>query len=203
MADEQDLVIVGSASGQLEALALREYLEANGVVTHIQGEHHNALLGSFGSFAIALNLMVPRGQLDEARELIEAFRAGAPAEDLDGEFDDGEFDEDRDAENEDERAGGVLTRMGRSKTKAMLLSVLPSFGMGHMYIGAFGRGFFLGMLELLGFGLLGSERLFAGGGLVLLSIAMDAIGSVVELGDRERRRTGPGPELPRAELRDR
>ncbi len=66
-----------TASGSVEAGAIRAYLEDNGIHVFVQGELHNALLGQFGgAAAIDANVMVPRGQLDAARELLEAFRHG-------------------------------------------------------------------------------------------------------------------------------
>ena len=197
--DGHDLARVATASGALEAQALQDYLDAHGILCHVQGLEHNTLLGGMGHFAIELHLLVPESRLPEAAELIEAFRSAEP-----------DFDEDEYHWNEDDEGAldagersknrGIFGRLGRNPATATKLAIIPSLGFGHMYAGAWTRGGILAVTELVGLALLGSSTAL-GIALIALAVGVDLVGSrarIHALGPAEP--VAPRPQLPAARV---
>lgn len=162
--DERDLVKLTDCHNPIEAGALREYLEANGVFAYVQGENHSSMLGAIGSIMIELNVLVTRGDFDEARDLLEAFQNANP-------IDDDDFDEgDEPVElMPPPRAQLSVRNLGKNPVTAAMLGIVPSFGFAHFYTGAFYRGSFLATTEIAGIMLLGTSLML---GISLIATAM-------------------------------
>jgi hypothetical protein len=76
---EDELVFFQKCGSNVEASLLQGLLEENDIYSFIQGEHHRALLGPFGRY-IALNLLVPRSELERAAAVVREARASAASE---------------------------------------------------------------------------------------------------------------------------
>lgn len=152
--------LTGSGS-QMEAGALREYLQQNGVFCFIQGEHHSSIFGSSGVVAVPLNLLVPREDLERARELLIAFRDGEPI-----------FEEEEEYDEPEESIEPM--RRAYSRRKAVILAFFPSFGCSHLYTGAWGRALVLAITQFVGMTMLVYAPAFAL--LVPLAVITDLIG---------------------------
>ncbi len=162
----------------MEASILRGALEASEIFCFVQGEHHRSMLGVMGQY-VALNLMVRRGDLEVARELIreqQRLAAEALAAEAGRESDD-------DARTPD--AGRVKT--GKSKTTARLLAIVPALGAGHHYVGAHGRGVLISIVQAFGINQLVHGKAVFGVVLIVLGVLVDlaAVGSVID--DQSRR----------------
>lgn len=194
--DGHDLVRVATANGALEAQALKDYLKDHDILCHIQGLEHKGMLGNLGHFVIELHLLVPKIHAAAAAELVEAFRNAEP-----------EFDEDDYHWNENDEGAleaselgkdrGVLGTMGRNLNTATSLAIVPSFGLGHMYTGAWSRGGILAITEIFGLAMLGSKTAL-GIALIALAVVVDLVGSrarIHALGPAEA--AAPRPQLPR------
>jgi hypothetical protein len=182
MADPEnrgDLVKVASCGDTVEAGMLRALLEDQGVFCYVQGENHRSMLGMVGSY-IDINLLVPADAAEQARELIEDFRSEAePVLDDDEQMvvpaePDGLVDMDRPGRHADKKA-----------TVALGLSVLFGLGTGHFYVRAPVRGFLLLAAQIAGIVIVGTAPI-AGAVLHFGTRLLDAIGSVMRLGDLQR-----------------
>ncbi len=180
-----DLVYLSTASSQTEAAALRSYLGAHGIHAYVQGEHHSSLLGPLGPFAIELRILVPSGDVDEARELLEAFHAAEP---IDEDIDVGEMHPDEADDEVDEPAARAT-----SPRRAGALAIVPGFGLGHVVTGAPARGFALMALEAVGLMWIVGGDLSRGLLAVIAAVAIDFVGAT----SRARR---DHPDLPTARL---
>ncbi len=188
-----ELIQVGTANGPLEAQALQDYLDAHDILCHVQGTEHSSLLGNMGNLIIELNLMVPRRHAHQAVELIEAFRNATPEFD-EQDYEWNETDDDALAMTEHGKDRGILARIGRDPSTATTLAIVPSFGFGHIYTGAWLRGGILAMTEMIGLAMLGASPL-TGVGLVALAVLVDLFGARARVNAQ-----GPVPEQPRARL---
>jgi len=167
-------VTVATAADAVEAGALREFLVDHGVFCYVQGERHNALLGPVAGIAIALNVMVPRGDAVRALELIEAFHGAEPVE---GEWDQAADDAEQAADEGTASPPARRSNLGKDRGRAALLAIVPSFGFGHFYAGAFGRGSILATTELVGLALLLGGLQPLGAALLALAVVTDLLGS--------------------------
>lgn len=175
MASENDLVTLTNVGDNGEASVLRAYLEHHGIHVYIRGENHRSLLGMVGAY-IELGVMVPQGQLEEAKELFDEYqREQDPAEppEMRGPNRD-QFEDD--SEDEDWKGEADLQYL---KKRAKLAVLIFPFGGGHFSIGARVRGLLLGSVSA--FAILQGIRqpVF----LVLwgLSVAIDLYGSQQQL----------------------
>jgi hypothetical protein len=191
---EHDLVRLTSCGNPVEAGALREYLEANGVQAFVQGEHHSSMLGQMGSFLIDLNVLVQQRQLGEAQGLLEAFENAEPLDEDDGSYDDDDGGGLIELDPNPPRAELRVGRVGRRPKIAALLALVPSFGFAHFYTGAFIRGFILAAVETAGILLL-ATNLTLGIGLIALAIFVDLAAGSTRAGELAAREP---PELPAA-----
>lgn len=66
----QDMVIIGQCSSNVEAKILKSFFEANGILCHIQGED----LYNTPSMRFYMNVMVPDFQKEEAFLLFKEFK---------------------------------------------------------------------------------------------------------------------------------
>lgn len=192
--DERDLVKLTDCHNPVEAGALREYLQANGVFAYVQGENHSSMLGAIGSIMIELNVLVQRGDLDEARDLLEAFTNANPISDEDW-AEDGDGDDDDPVDLVDPpRAQLSISAIGKNPVTAAMLGIVPSFGFAHLYTGAFIRGFLLAATEVGGIMLLGTN-LVLGIGLIATAMFVD-----VAAGAQRAAELRGDPELPPARV---
>lgn len=170
MSDGRDLVHLTTCGNPIEAGALREYLADHGVFAYVQGEHHSSMLGQYGSFLIDLRVLVAEDRLDEARELYQAFREADPVDpdELDAEA--GVVDLDPNPPRAQLVSGG-----GKRPAVAAMLAIVPSFGFGHFYSGAYGRGLFLAAVQAIGVALLTSD--------MVLGVGVIVAAMVIDLGD--------------------
>jgi hypothetical protein len=129
---DYDMVRVASAHDNAEASIYRSYLEQYGIQVYVQGEHHRSMLGMVGTY-IGLNILVPRHQEDEARELLELFEA---ADDQDGAEFRGPFrDEFEDEEEGDDWRASLDYQ--RDVKRVRLAALLFPLGGGHFAAGAY------------------------------------------------------------------
>ena len=164
------LVRLTDGGNSQDAAALREYLESYGIRCVVRGEHHAALLGFMGPAILGLDILVPEDQLEEAVELTRAFQ---------GEWY-GQVDDQPELLEEDEPA---VATPALSSRKAVLLGVVPGFGMAHFYAGASVRGCLLLALQALAVYWLWSVPAFAVC-LIGLSMMVDIGGATVLVGER-------------------
>jgi Putative prokaryotic signal transducing protein len=166
-ANPKELVIVAECGSNMEASMLRAALEASGIFCYVQGENHRSLLGPLGPY-VALNLMVRREDLADARALVDEHRQQAEAALTP------ETPEDRDADAEAVRAA--------MRRRARLLAIFPSFGSGHHRAGAHLRGLVFGAVETFGFYELMRGRAAFGLVLVFFAIVTDfiSVGAVID-----------------------
>jgi hypothetical protein len=191
--DERDLVKLTDCHNPVEAGALREYLQANGVFAYVQGENHSSMLGAIGSIMIELNVLVQRGDLDEARDLLEAFTNANPISDED--WAEGGDDDDDSADLVDPpQARLSISKIGKNPVTAAMLGIVPSFGFAHYYTGAFIRGGLLAVTEVIGIMLLGTN-LVLGIGLIASAMFVD-----IAAGAQRASELRGDPELPPARV---
>jgi hypothetical protein len=172
-----DLVYLATAPNQPEAAALRAYLEAHGIHAYVQGEHHSAMLGPLGAFAIELRILVAERDLETARELLEAYYGAEPVDD---EF---ALAAGEGADEEDEVLAPATPR-SVSPGRAAIFSIVPGFGLGHILTGAAGRGLVLMSLEVLGIMWMVSGELYKGLAVVAVAIHLDLLGSTLRARDQ-------------------
>lgn len=195
---DRDLCVLTIADNPVEAGALRAYLEDNGIFVYVQGEHHSSMLGQYGSFLIELNVMVPRAQLELARDLVVAFREGETV------LDDDELDPEQDValaalvDEDDEDDDDVSALRLKYDLRQVTGYGCLGFGLGHFRASAPGRGLLLAatyLLAFLGVGELGTNWL------VLIPVAMvtDVLGARARV--RELHATASGrARLPSARV---
>lgn len=183
-AEHDGLVLLTTARDNVDAMGIRSVLEAEGIHVFVQGEHHRAMEGMLGIF-VELRVMVPRSQLDDARELLEeaAYAEHLPpeTEPVDEEVDDrsiGRF-RDRASEAEASSASAETDQPRRHPGLALLLSVLIPLGAGHFYAGRRKTAAILGTLLVIDW------ILFAQGWnvtvAVIFLVMFDALGSIVAI----------------------
>jgi len=184
---ERNLVRLTNAGSQMEAGALREYLEQNDIFCFIQGEQHSSIFGAANVVAVELNLLVPPEDLERAHELVVAFREGEPI-----------YDEEQEEEEEEPEESLEPMRREHSRRKALILAFFPSFGCSHLYSGAWGRAVLLAGTQFLGMTFLVVEPIFAA--LVPLAVITDALGGTARV--RATQEPNP-PPMARVVSRDR
>jgi hypothetical protein len=81
MANDANLVELTTCADSSEAGALRSRLEAEGIPSIVQGEHHHAMLGTIYGGVIDVRVMVPEAALERARKLMAEWEAAEPASD--------------------------------------------------------------------------------------------------------------------------
>lgn len=179
-ADPNALVSLVKAETEVDARALCAHLGAHGVEAVIQGEHHRSMLGVLGAY-IEPALLVKASELEQARRLVEEYRAAARAEE-DPEL---EAELAREAEGaaveaEDlgikPRPQEALRRSPKRAGVAILLALVPGLGCGHFYAGATFRGALLLLAELAGLAL-GAAGEPAGAILLGGAMLVDLIGA--------------------------
>jgi hypothetical protein len=194
-------VRIASARDSAEAALIRSMLEAQGINVSVTGEQHASLLGG-NSPMISLDVWVDREDGERAAELIAAMRDGDSGSALDEETDVGEgdlddYDRDLAVKRDDAPKRDVHWGLELRRRTAIAVSVsfLISFGAGHVYARAFGRGLVCLAIEAMGFAQIGANHAL-GGAMVLGAILFDAVDSV-----RLVRRQVTETRLPPAQLR--
>ncbi len=184
---DQRTVRVATCHDPAEATVIRAVLSAHGIEAMIPGEGAH----SVGTAAVGFvtHVFVDAGDAEDAAALIAGMRDDTPAGDADAgaDDDDGPWDGTVDV--------AVVVDRRKRLGAAVLLSLAPTFGTGHMSTGAWKRGIGLAAVEFVGI-----RHAVAGNklGLVLVvaAVLVDLIGAVV----RVRRRGAPA-SLPAARLR--
>ena len=137
----ENLEFLVEVGDNAQASLIRAYLEHHEIHVYVQGENHRSMLGMVGAY-IALRIMVPGTQLDEARELLEEYENAEP-EDEGPEFR-GAF---RDVgDDEDEEDSLELAEVERRVKAARLAAIVLPLGGGNFSAGAPLRGLVLAAL---------------------------------------------------------
>jgi hypothetical protein len=192
-AGDDELVKLTDCHNPVEAGAMREYLEANGIFAFVQGENHSSMLGAIGSIMIELNVLVRRRDYEEARALIDAFENANPIEDEDWQEDGGD-DGGPDGLVAPPRAQLSVSSVGKNPVTAAVLGLVPSFGFAHFYTGALFRGSILAATEIAGITLLGTN-LVLGIGLIVVAMFVD-----VAAGSQRAAELRGQPDIPPARV---
>jgi hypothetical protein len=183
---DQRTVRVATCSGSAEVTVIRSVLEAHGIHPIIPGEVVGSLAPHLTAFSIPI--FVDAEDAEEAEKLIAEVRSSEPLDDEQDEDD----DEDDAAESKD--VALVVDRRVRLGV-TVLLSLVITFGTGHMSTGAWKRGLALAAVEIVG-----ARHAAAGSrwgvALVAAAVLFDLVGSVI----RVRARSGRAA-LPRATLK--
>lgn len=201
-----DLVRVATAGSAMEAHTLRGYLETHNIFCHAQGIEHHSMLGGHYNGIIEINLLVPAYDAEQAGILIAEFRAGDLCLDENDPASWGGDEADREtSDNDYEYAPEASTRWGRNLNVAGLLSVAPSFGAGHFYVGALVRGMILLCMQITGIWSLFQSNLMVGFVLIIGAIIVDFFGSRRYIADTvaasaQGLRVGRRSRLPRARV---
>ena len=195
-------VRIGTCSGPAEAAFVRSVFDAHELPVVINGENHASALGGLGGF-IRLDILVNSEDAEQAAALLNDIRTGehAMAEDADPTDAIDAGDDAPDAAARDERAdaegvwhskhdelaaaapgtpAATPTRFDTRRRRtgiALLLSVFPGFGAAHMSTGAWGRGFVIAALNVVGVWYLRSDPILVGWLLVGARLA-DIVGAL-------------------------
>jgi|GEM_PF-365151 len=198
-------VRIGTCSGPAEAAFVRSVFDAHDVPVVINGEHHASAMGGLGGF-IRLDIFVDSEHAEEAAALLRDVREGDHAVLEDGELpEQASSDERADAagvwdakeaaapESPLPAAAAKPTRFDPRRRRtgiALLLSVVPGFGAAHMSTGAWGRGFAIAILNVIGFVYLRRDP-HVGGWLLFGARFADLLGALWRVwsqpGDRKER----------------
>ncbi|MBP6631039.1 MAG: DUF2007 domain-containing protein [Kofleriaceae bacterium] len=200
-------VIVATCTNLAEAAAVRSLLGAHDIHVVISGEQHQHAFGGLLGTAVSLDVRVAAGAAERATELIAELRRGGGGEDDDAltaealalappELAPADADADASADLDPTAAAGQLRRR---RTVAALVACTITFGTGHAAAGAWLRFMLLAGLEALGLRYLAGGAVGLGASLVVGAVALDIVGSQLELGGQARR----ARTLPRAQVRKR
>ncbi len=187
-------IAVATCANSVEATMLKSLLQSQGIHATVSGEHHAALLGSYGGGFISLQLQVAVKDADEARRLVAEARAGVDVSDeaLEAEAMAAGAPVDADAlalaqavalRVPDESLQSLSIRLNyrRRIAIAAVVSCCITLGTGHMVAGAWLRGMLLAGMEILGLKYIASHDKVLGLTLTLGAIAIDLIGSQIVL----------------------
>ena len=201
--DERDLVAIASCGDSTEASLIRGFLESEGVYCYVQGEEHRQLLGVLGSY-VEPRVMVKRGDVEQATELVEVFRNSVSDEDLDQQagFDEElEFDDSAVEQDGPYRSPARVKSGDRARRPAFSLAMGLIFGLGqgHRIAGARIRGLILAAVEivLIVTTIRGSVAPHLGLGIIALMHACDGIGGALVAHEHNKslpRKLTQGPE---------
>lgn len=188
-ASADDFVRLTDAANQVEAGVIRELLENNGIQCFVKGENVSSLYGGFGANLFGFDVMVRHADVERAARLLTQLREAEPI-----------WDEDPDDDDDDEqaRSSPALSR-GRDPGIALRRALVPSFGFGHFYTGAFASGAVLALTQIAGLALL-SYDVVLGAGVAGVAVATDALGARARARQLAQRAGADPtlPELPRA-----
>ena len=152
MSDPDELVELLRTGDPMRAEMLREMLRGEGITVATPGLEHRASLGVIGGF-VEIIVQVPRRQLEEAKELLEALDA-APLAGLEVTDDDAHASR----VNVDYRtsARGVST-LGGKRRRVVPIAAMFIPGGGHVYVSEWKSAALIALTELgaLGLGLAG------------------------------------------------
>ncbi len=153
--DERDLVTIATCGESTEASLIKGFLESEGVFCYVQGEEHRQMLGVLGAY-VEPKVMVKRGDVERAVELVELFRGSLTDEELAAqsgfeeelEFDDSEVDDDGPY-----RSPARLKPPDRRRKPifSMGIGLIFGFGQGHRTAGAGKRSLVLATAEIAAF----------------------------------------------------
>lgn len=172
MTSEHELVHFMNVGDNGEASVLRSYFQHHGIGVYVQGENHRSLLGMVGAY-IELSIMVPKSQLEEARELLAEYNNGQEAVEP-PETRGPHRDQFKDEEEQDDSLV-TAADLKIAKRRAILGAMVIPFGGGHFSAGASTRGFVLAIVSILGIVKGATQPAFFA--LWALAIAMDLYGS--------------------------
>ncbi len=129
------LVALMTCRDQVEAMGVRSLLESEGIEVLVQGEHHRALEGALLGAMIELRVMVRRGDLDDARELLEevAYAEHLPPDDEVAPIEDKSVLRFREQFDDPDADVPTSDAPARKPAMAAALAVLVPFGSGHIY----------------------------------------------------------------------
>lgn len=167
-ARDDETVILARMQDAVEAGALRELLESEGISVATPGLTHRSLLGMAGGY-VEIVVRVPGKDLARAKELYEGFRATSPA----GETEGAAHPRDDDT-----------VRTDRLRRVAVFAAVCLTFGSGHFYARRWRAGFVLAVTELACLGLAYAWPLYWYA--IPLIVAADVLGSVGAIGADQR-----------------
>lgn len=192
MADERDLVAIAVCADSTEASLIRGFLEAEGVYCYVQGEEHRQLLGVLGAY-VEPRVMVKRGEVEQATELVELFRGSLTDEELAAQAgldEELEFDDSAVEEDGPYRSPARLKEQRRPRKPLVSLGVGLVFGLGlgHCSAGATARWVVLAALELamITATVIGTVALEVGAGVIALMHACDGVGGALAAHEQNR-----------------
>lgn len=162
--DGEETVILARLSDPVEAGALRELLEAEGIAVSTPGLAHRSMLGMAGGY-VEIVVRVPAKDRDKAQELFDGLRTASPPSD------EPTRPEDR-------------SRTDRLKRIAVFAACVLTFGAGHFYARRTRGGAILLVLEIVCIALATQAPLFA---YAIPGIALaDALGACLLIGGDQR-----------------
>jgi len=139
---EREWVLLVECYNQGELHTVRATLEAHGMPCQVQGEHTHGILGPIQGAVALPRVMVPRGGLAAARELVEdivgPFDASSSGDD---EVDDSPYRREPPPARPDAAAPAVPSRKSYGTLVLIaILSTAPLLGLTHVYAGKSRRG---------------------------------------------------------------
>lgn len=199
-------VRIGTCSGPAEASFVRSVFDAHDLPVVINGEMHAYTMGGLGGF-VRLDILVDAEDAEDAIALLRDIRAGDHAVSEGDDPGDGTGapgDEPSEAREGDERADAVGVWDAKSTTAppappptapaytptkgfdlrrrrtgiVLLLSVMAGFGTAHMSTGAWGRGFAIAALNVLGIAWAVGEHPNLGGWILFGARFLDMFGAL-------------------------
>ena len=158
------LVLLQTCGSVVEAKYLQAMLQAEGIDTFVEGEHHRAQLGFLGTY-VDLRLMVVAADLDDARELIEEadHAEHLPSEGGPPSMDDASVQRWREGAGDEPEGADELAVPGPAPRRAVLvpafLGFVVGFGTGSAYARQRGTALllFVAQVFVLGPALLGQS----------------------------------------------